>query len=421
MNLEAVRLPRDRPADAEAGVPRTPFALFDDDGLHAVYARLGLGRHVPFRLLKRALLMAALTWLPVAVLAWEQGLTSSVPSPTNFLADFAAYAQFLVALPLFVAAEAVIDSSTREAARQLVSCAIVPAGDLPELERVHAVIARARTSRWPDVACIALGYVFSLAILVPEFGADPAPTWHVAGAAHHRLLTAAGFWEFLIALPLLNYIWLRFVWKILLWVYYLYRVTRLHLDLHPTHPDLTGGVGFISETQGRFALFILAYGISNIAATVGYEVAILDYDLSIMPVWGPLVGFAIGAPVLFTAPLFLFTKQLMRSKRRALAAYRERVTERSRDVEARWLIGNRGGQPAQDEVRELAELATLGAFFTRIGEMRVVPFDLRSFGQLVGSTLGAMATLLPLLHAKGDLTAIFELFGKLLGRVSGGG
>src|SRR5882757_5843072 len=125
-------------------------------------------------------------------------------------------------------------------------------------------------------------------------------------------LTAAGLWEFCIALPLLNYIWLRFIWKIFLWCYYLYRVAYLDLELHPTHPDLTGGIGFVSETQGRFALFILAYCISNIAATVGYEIAVLNYDFATLPVWGPVVGFAIGAPLLFTLPLFMFTKQLFR-------------------------------------------------------------------------------------------------------------
>ena len=63
-----------------------------------------------------------------------------------------------------------------------------------------------------------------------------------------------------------NYIWMRLIWKITLWIFYLYRVSRMRLELHPTHPDLTGGIGFISEAQGRFALFILAYGISNVAA-----------------------------------------------------------------------------------------------------------------------------------------------------------
>ena len=65
--------------------------------------------------------------------------------------------------------------------------------------------------------------------------------------------------------------------------------------------------------------------------------------------------------------------------------------------------------------------ATLGAMFSRIEHMRVVPFDLRSFGQLVGSTFGSLATLLPLLHANGDLANILEAIGKLFGHLSGGG
>ncbi len=73
------------------------------------------------------------------------------------------------------------------------------------------------------------------------------------------------------------------------------------------------------------------------------------------------------------------------------------------------------------EIRGLAGLTTLGTMLSRIENMHVVPFDLRSFGQLVGSTFGAMATLLPLLHANGDLANMAEAIGKLLGHLSGGG
>jgi hypothetical protein len=145
--------------------------------------------------------------------------------------------------------------------------------------------------------------------------------------------TLARLWEFLIALPLLNYTWLRYVWKIGLWIYYLAAVSHTPLDLHATHVDMTGGIGFVSYTQRKFAILILAYGISNVAATVGYEIAILNYELSTPPVWGPVLGFVIGAPLLFTLPLFMFTRQLYRSKHRALIVYRQRVTEHSRRVE----------------------------------------------------------------------------------------
>ncbi|MGE0665955.1 MAG: hypothetical protein AB7O49_05290 [Sphingomonadales bacterium] len=403
------------------GARPVAFSLFEGDWLHRAYDAAGLGDGSRFALARRCVLSVLVTWVPIALLAWWGGLYGGGLSPTNFFADFAAYAQLVMAMPLFIASERVIDASTREVAEQLVSCGIVRPQDRGRLDQAHAMVARARRSFWPDIGCIVLAFTLSLVILVPEFGPDPLPTWHVKDYDHWRTLTPAGAWAFLVALPILNYTWLRFAWKIWLWIFYLYKVSRLRLELHPTHPDLTGGIGFLSEAQGRFALFILAYGVSNVAATVGYEVVILDYSLDTMTVWGPLLGFAIGAPLLFTLPLLMFTRQLHRSKRQALATYRQRVTERSRHVESRWLEDGRTEQPASEEIRELAELATLHTMFNHIDRMRVVPFDLRSFGQLAGSSFGSIATLLPLLQYDGKVTGIFELIAKLLGGLVGVG
>jgi hypothetical protein len=282
------------------------------------------------------------------------------------------------------------------------------------------MIARIRNPYWSDLICIVIACTFSVAILIPEFGPHPLPTWHVGNHGQWRVLTAPGTWEFLIALPLMNYTWMRLIWKILLWIFYLERVSRMNLDLHPTHPDLTGGIGFISEAQGRFAIFILAYGISNVAATVGYEIAILHYNFEALPVWGPLFLFAVGAPLLFTTPLLMFTHQLYRSKSRALETYRERVTAHSRGVERRWLKDDHEAQSSSDEIRQLAELTTLNTMFSHIEEMHVVPFDLRSLAQLMGSSFGSVATVLPFLHFNGQLTNIFDVIGKLFGHLVGG-
>jgi len=396
-----------------------PLSLFDGDGLHRLYALLHVATGARCYLLKRCALVVAITWTPAALLALHGGYVGGGLVATNFFADFAAYAQFLLAMPLFVLADPIIDASTRGAARQFISCGIIRAEDRQQVARLHELVKSLRTSCWSDAICIAIAYALALVILVPEFAARPLPTWHVHDYLRWRTLSGAGGWEFLIALPVLNYTWLRFAWKILLWIFYLWRISRMQLELHPTHADLTGGIGFVSNAQSQFAIFILAYGISNVAATVGYEVTILHYDLGTMPVWGPLLGFTIGAPLLFTLPLFMFTRQLYRSKWRALAVYRERVTEHSRRVEARWQTDTRDARSAPDEIRELTELSTLGAMFTRVESMRVVPFDLRSFGQLMGSSLGSVATLLPILHVNGNVTGVFDAVGKLLGHLGG--
>jgi hypothetical protein len=94
-----------------------------------------------------------------------------------------------------------------------------------------------------------------------------------------------------------------------------------------------------------------------------------------LPVSAPIVGFIVGAPLLFTLPLFMFTKQLYRAKRRAKSAYRERAVEHVRQIEY-----SERKESTADELRQLAEQSTLDTLYARIHHMRVVPFNLRSFG-----------------------------------------
>jgi hypothetical protein len=395
------------------------FSLFEGDWLHRVYAKLYLSDRARFRIVKRCLAVMGLTWLPVALLAMVSGHVGGGMVATNFFADYAAYGQFLIGMPLFMIAEPIIDESTRGVARQLISCDIIRPEDRGRFYRVHRLIARLRKPGWSDYVCIAIAYSFSVVILVPEFGQTPLPTWHVKDYEHFRFLTAPGVWEFLIALPLMNYTWMRLMWKIVLWIFYLQRVSRMRLELHPTHPDLTGGIGFISDAQGRFAIFILGCGISNVASTVVYQIVIQQYNFATTSVWGLLLLFAIGAPLLFLTPLLMFTKHLYDSKNRALATYRERVTARGRSVESRWQTDGHEIQSASDEIRELAELATMSTMFLHIEKMRVVPFDLRSLVQLMGSSFGSVATVLPFLHFDGKVSNSFDLIGKLLGHLVG--
>jgi len=44
---------------------------------------------------------------------------------------------------------------------------------------------------------------------------------------------------------------------------------------------------------------------------------------------------------------------------------------------------------------------------------------MRSFVQLMTSSFGSLATLLPILHVNGKITGLFDAIGKILGHIGG--
>jgi len=398
----------------------------------------------------RCLVLVATTWGVVAIAALFVTDIAGVPPPENFFKDFAAYLMFVVGLPLFVIAEPIVGEHTREAANYFLVAGIVPTRDAPLLDTLHRRVERLRKSLLPELLCIAVAYALAISTILPKTS-SVCPTWHTTPVTAHgtadevktarqkqrdacaaqvkarekdklavspnpasqaagriqripSTLNLAGWCEMLVALPILNYWWLRWIWKIGLWSWYLWQVSLLPLVLTASHPDETGGLGFISDVQTKFGLVIVAYGISNVASTVGYEIGVEHASWSLYTVWCPLLIFAVGAPLLFTLPLFMFTKRLYRVKKRAREQLYEQVGERTRAFNATWQTAQYDASLGAD----LFQWQQLRNLYEHIEKMRIVPFDLRSFAELVGQTLGSLVPLLAYLKLPDWLMRILE-------------
>lgn len=395
---------------------RSQFSLFEGDLVNRAFSSIGVGGRRPRDLVARCLILIGLTWAPLAVLALI-GDVSKGPGGENFFKDIAAYMQFILGLPLFVIAERVVSVHTRDAAAQFVSTGTIRARDAGRLEKFHHTIARLRKSPVADLVCVALAYFLCVMTILPMLD-DGTRSWHAYAPAGsiHEALSGAGWWEFLIALPLLNYWWLRWIWKIGLWSWYLFRLSRFHLRLVPAHPDRTGGIGFVSDVQTRFGLVILAYGVTNVASTIAYKLAFENATFALAPVWGPLVGFVLGAPLLFTVPLFMFTKQLYRTKKRALDRCHKNAIDQAIAFERQWLRPRATGKRDITGGADLLGFNNLTAVYAHIDKMRVVPFDLRSFLELTMQTVGSLLPLLPYLDIPEPGVKVLEGLFKTMSR-----
>ncbi len=385
----------------------TELSLFEGDPLNRLFERYGLKSKGFFHLLARVAVILFFTAFPTALFAYLGGFGPGQPRIMNFFGDISAFGQAFLGYPLFVFAEWKVGKVTNAAAKHFYRSGVLQDEDIPALEQLHKKIGKLRRMVWIEVACFALGFLMALGWLYEETH-NSYDTWHAIGAPGIQSPTSAGWWVALVGIPIFNFWWIRWMWKISLWAWYLAKVSRFKLRLIASHPDLTGGLGFVSEAQKGFAIVIFAFGVGVIAPLVGFKLEIEHASLLSFSTGGPLFGFILGAPLFFLLPLLMFTKQLDRTKKKAVAAYQDRATEAATYFEKRWLNTPHSEESEALFGNYLQGMKNLNLAFEHIKKMRVIPFDLHSFGQLIGSTTGS---LLPFLHKIVDLP---EPFVKLI-------
>jgi hypothetical protein len=208
-------------------------------------------------LIRTAATLSAVTWLPLLALTAVEGLLlpGTVTLPVG--RDAATHARFLVAVPVFCLAELVIGGHLTNAINRLLDAKIVTVADLPRFEAAMQVVRRRRDSKVDEVVLLVLAYAGAVSATRVQ-GAPGYTTWFATGD-HFSL---AGWWYALVSAPIFVFLFLRWMWRGIMWTGLLARIARLDLDLVPTHPDGAGGIAFLGGTQASFG--IVAFALSAV-------------------------------------------------------------------------------------------------------------------------------------------------------------
>ncbi|NOK22501.1 hypothetical protein [Corallococcus carmarthensis] len=343
----------------------------------------------------RILVLTLVGWLPLLALSLFQGEPAVLRS---FLRDMGIHVEFLVSLPLLIAAERYIDLSLGAAVRQFVVSELIDEKDLATFEGIARGVMRLRRNATIEAGLL----VASLAVSFMDLPHQANPVWLHSEPGGPR--TLAGWWYLVVSMPLIRFLVLRWLWRGVLWASFLFRVSRLRLTLVPTHPDTAGGLGFLGTCQASFALIVLAVA-STLTAQRLARAPSADYtDYALH-----LLAFAILCLGIVFAPLVFFSRQLLRAKRRGDHAFSGVAAWHSRRFEERWFHRE---PPAGQELLgapEFSSLVDLGSSFTVARRMRWFPVDIRA---AVAVFSAAMAPMVPLLLADRRFLEVLLALGK---------
>jgi len=373
--------------------------------------RASVGGSLPrLSVTRRIVGLISITWLPMCVLAIAQGNAIASTPRASFLLDFATYARFFVAAPLLVLAELVIRPRMTETCSQFVRTGFVRSTDQHLVERALDRLTRRRDSRWATVLLLALAIFGAWNLTVESLRGDQFESWQTVSASgndavHHSL---AGFWNHLIALPIVLFLFYRWVWRILVWTLFLRSVARLDLQLVPAHADGAGGLGFLEIVPRAFGL--LAFGVTSIvSADIAFSLVYEHGQLSAFT--GPLLVLLVVLEVIFLCPLLVFTPVMLRARYRGLREYGDLVVRYNRDFQRKWIERTTREEAPLLGSADIQSLADVGNSFQFVRRMRLVPFGLDTALHL---TCISALPLVPLLVLAMPLTQIFHVLTKLM-------
>jgi hypothetical protein len=346
-----------------------------------------------------------LAWVPLLVLAAIERTLVSGPT-IAVRQSFGTHARLILAIPLFFFAESLFAKRISEILRKMRQEQLIAPRDLPRFMNAWRQARRWWNSWRVEAALVAVTVVSLYVGLRTDLPAGVS-TWRTTAEGH---LSFAGWWYTLVSLPFFQFLLWRWAWRLLIWGRLLWRISRLDLQLIPTHPDRAAGLGMLGVAHVDLSPLSFACS-AMLAATFAEQVmfggaAVRQFAVS-------AAGILVGTVAVSIAPLLLFSRRLLEVKQRGLLDYGSLATGYVRAFDTKWL---RGGAPRDEPIlgtADLQSLADLGNSFSVISDMRLVPIAWSQIILLGASSLLPMLTLVLFEFPVNEL--IIRVFKSLLG------
>ncbi len=382
----------------------TDFSLLGGP-LHRLGSRLGLVRDGT-NTIALGLVLGAVPWIVLLALALVEGFGHVLLS----IQAIGGHVRLLVAIPLLFVCEAFIDPRFTVFVRGIVRSQVVPATVRPALEAEVARIARWKDAWLPEAFFLLAAVLLGLTTRKESFMAYLSVLTGGSSPSAVAATTWSSQWYWIVCMTLFRFLLLRWLWRLALWCFFLWRVSRLELRLVPTHPDRAGGLGYLELVHTEFIPLVLAISAVQ-SASLAEDIA--SGRMTFDAIYPGVAFTLIVDSVLFLGPLYTFSRRLWQCKVKGLSDYSALAERYVNEFDRKWL----GADPPPGEpllgTADIQSLADLSNSVSIVRDMRLVPVSPSMLAYL------AVAALLPLLPLVLFKYPFADLLAKFFGNLSG--
>jgi hypothetical protein len=388
MNTIQTKMPSDPGAMSLAVL--NDFSLVNGGLLNRFWQRTRLSGDAMQWAPRRALFAAAIAWVPLLLLSIVEGNAWGDSVPLTFVKDIETHLRLLIAVPLLIFAEVNVHRRLHQIVPGFVENGLIP--DTARLQFDAAVdsATRLRNSVMAELLLIVFVYTVGFYVWRNQVSLDVS-SWFLATANEPAQLTPAGWWAALVSMPVFQFLMFRWYFRLFIWARFLWQVSRIDLNLEPTHPDGTAGLRFLSLTGRAYKVLLVAMGTvlaGMIANRIFYTGAkLFDFKLEV-------IGWVVLLVFLILGPMLIFLPKLRAVRRKGILDYSRLGQRYAVEFRRKWssddlppdepLLGN----------ADIQSLADLRNAFAVIDGMQLTPFGMKNVANLAAYVLLPIAPLL---------------------------
>lgn len=388
MNTIRMRMPPDPSAISPAAL--SDFSLVNGGLLNRLWQRTRLSGSALQWVPRRALVAAAIVWVPLLLLTAIEGNAWGDSVPLTFVKDIETHLRLLIAVPLLIFAEINVHQRLSQIVRSFVDNGLIPDTARPQFDAAIDSAMRLRNSVIAELLLVVFVYSVGFYVWRNQVSLDVS-SWFLTAENGPAQLTSAGWWAALVSMPVFQFLMIRWYFRLFIWARFLWHVSRIDLNLEPTHPDGTAGLRFLSLTGRAYKVFLLAMGtvlagmITNRIFYTGAK--LFDFKLEV-------IGWVVLLVFLILGPMLVFLPKLRAVRRKGILDYSRLGQRYAVEFRRKWssddlprdepLLGN----------ADIQSLADLRNAFAVIDGMQLTPFGMKNVANLAAYVLLPIAPLL---------------------------
>ena len=345
--------------------------------------------------------LALIAWLPLMFAAGLRMVRQQPMDPTLF--DLSEHTRLLIALPAILLAHRLSGMATQSTIHSLYR------GKICEAAKLDRIVARGEHLRdlwWPELVLAGVALLGGQLVLWRLVGG----TGVFSGETLVEPLSFSRVWYGGFALPLVQFVMFRWLWRWAIWSSMLFEINRLPLSVLATHPDRAAGLACLARPMSSFAVVAFGSGASSPAR----EGRSCSRDERRSRSRCPRCSSS-SSPCSRSRPAPC-CRSASTCIARAGAPSLRTVTSRTSTCGAFMRDGSRVTDRGDEALGspDIQSLNDLGGAFSVISNTRFVVFGMRS---LLEVTFGAVLPFLPLLAS---LWTVEALVGRILKALLGG-